>query len=177
LFNCPLSTFPEHFMQIRSKIFAQVANRQTEKQRRKHNLIGGGKTLKNVKRVENEKRYKNDVFIGPMLRAYRMYGVQLDLGGTQCNSDHIFVNFYRAARCVQARCMLSWCIMYNPLLNDLLRITVSARWALLILFICCSWPASCAFIYERTNKRDEMKEWRMLLKCGVGVLYRAKASY
>jgi len=42
LFNGPLPTFPENFMQIRSDFSRKVANRQTNKQRGKHNLLGGG---------------------------------------------------------------------------------------------------------------------------------------
>ena len=44
LFTGPLTTFPENFMQIHVKVFflRRVANRQTNKQRRKHVLFGGG---------------------------------------------------------------------------------------------------------------------------------------
>jgi len=45
LFICPLPTFPENFMQIRSEVFAQSckqADKQTDKQRRLHILLGGG---------------------------------------------------------------------------------------------------------------------------------------
>jgi len=41
----PLPTFPENFMQIRLDVFAQSSwqtHKQTNKQRRKHNLLGGG---------------------------------------------------------------------------------------------------------------------------------------
>ena len=38
----PLPTFPENFMQIRSKLLRKVANRQVNKQRRKHKRLGGG---------------------------------------------------------------------------------------------------------------------------------------
>ena len=46
LFTGPLpTTFPENFMQISSEVFAQScyeSNSQTDKQRRLHNLLGGG---------------------------------------------------------------------------------------------------------------------------------------
>jgi len=41
LIICSLATFPENFMQIRSVVFAQI-KLLTDKQRRKHILLGGG---------------------------------------------------------------------------------------------------------------------------------------
>jgi len=52
LFIGPMTTFPENFMQICSEVFAQVANRQTDKQRRKHNLLGRGNNWKLKKNSE-----------------------------------------------------------------------------------------------------------------------------
>jgi len=50
LFSGPLPTFTEDFMQIRSEVFAQEVvkrqtDKQTDKQRRKHNLLGGGNKI------------------------------------------------------------------------------------------------------------------------------------
>jgi len=47
LFVGSLPTFPENVMQIRSEDCAKVPNRQTDKQRWKHNPIGGGKNSGN----------------------------------------------------------------------------------------------------------------------------------
>ena len=48
LFTGQLPTVPENFIQIRLEVLRKVANRQTDKQtneqRRKHNLLGGGMT-------------------------------------------------------------------------------------------------------------------------------------
>jgi len=47
LFISPLPTFPGNFMQIRTEVLlCKVANKQTDKQRRKHNLLGGGNDMK-----------------------------------------------------------------------------------------------------------------------------------
>jgi len=46
----PLPTFPENFRQICSDVLAQSCS-QTAKQRRKHSLLGGGKTLKTLKNL------------------------------------------------------------------------------------------------------------------------------
>ena len=47
LFIGPLPTFPENFMQIRSKDLRKVANTQTDKQRRRRILFRGDIMMKN----------------------------------------------------------------------------------------------------------------------------------
>jgi len=42
LLTGPLPTYSENFIHIRLAVLHEVANRQTGKQLRKHNLLGGG---------------------------------------------------------------------------------------------------------------------------------------